>query len=96
MQVQRPAGVTTEDIKAALLEARAKIESEECEFICVALPDTPAGNYVQEYIESSIQEQCNRSTLSNFVYCMTKDSRAYNREFIREYRLRYIDWMLDQ
>lgn len=96
MQVQRPAGVTTEDIKAALLEARAKIASEECEFICLALPDTPAGNYVQEYIESSIKEQVNRSALASFVYYKTGDNRAYNREFIREYRLRYIDWMLDQ
>lgn len=93
---QRPAGVTTEDIKSALLEARAKIESEECEFICVALPDTLAGNYVQQYIEGSIREQCDRSTLSNFIYYKTCDNRAYNREFIREYRLRYIDWMLDQ
>ena len=96
MQVQRPAGVTTEDIKAALLEARAKIEAGEDEFICLALPDTPAGYYVRGYIEGAIWEQCNRSTLSNFVYYMTKDSRTYNHEIIREYRLRYIDWMLDQ
>lgn len=96
MQVQRPAGVTTEDIKAALLEARAKIESGEYEFICLALPDTDAGNYVQEYIEGAIQRHCNRSTLGNFVYYKTGDGRAYNCKFMREYRLRYIDWMLDQ
>lgn len=93
---QRPAGVTTEDIKAALLEARAEIASGECEFICLALPRTPAGIYVQQYIGGAIKEQCDRSTLSNFVYRKTQDAMAYNSKVMREYRLRYIDWMMDQ
>lgn len=93
---QRPAGVTTEDIKAALLEARAKIESGEYEFICCALPDTPAGYYLREYIEGAIREQTGYYSLENFVYRKTQDAMAYNSKVIREYRLRYIDWMMDQ
>lgn len=96
MQVQRPAGVTTEDIKAALLEARAKIASEECEFICLALPDTLAGFYLQDYIDTAIVKQTGYRSLGNFVYRKTQDAMAYNSKVIREYRLRYIDWMLNQ
>lgn len=94
--MQRPIGVTTEEIKAALLEARAKIESGEEKFICPALPKTHAGYYLREYVESAIWEACNRTTLENFIWHQTKDNSAYDHATIREYRLRYIDWMLDQ
>lgn len=95
-RMKRPDNVTTADIKEALMIAREGIKSGWHEFICHALPETPTGDYLRGYICSAIQEQTGYSHLNAFIYRELKDIRPVTAEAMKEYRLRYIDWMLDQ
>jgi len=78
------------EIKAALLKARAKIESDEDEFLCNALSHDDAGNYIRSFITKAINPE---DTLNAWVYrnigCWARRSE------MRVYRLRWIDYMLE-
>lgn len=84
---------SNKEIKAALLEARNKIESEKEEFICHALPrDDDAGDYLRNFIASAIYPE---HTLNGWVVSNVNDLSYPRKQSMKAYRLRWIDYMLE-
>ncbi len=88
---------STEEIKHALRYARHRISTRKEKFICLALPSNSAGEWLRNYIMQSMG--CSASNLDFWVWGKVYDCRygTYpSLEQMRLYRLRWIDWMLDQ
>lgn len=91
--MQRP---STANIKAALREAKAKLEQIPIDsgtgFICWQLPNNRTGDYLKDWIAEQLHPH---STLTgwyqskNLHYVFTNENKRAN-------RLAWIDYMLDQ
>lgn len=84
---------SNKEIKAALLQARNKIASDEEEFLCHALPrNDDAGDYIRDFIMKAIYPE---DTLNGWV-CSNVDNPIYPMcQSMKAYRLRWIDYMLE-
>lgn len=89
----RPFFVSTHDIKQALMVARAHIKSGGS-YICIALPNTPAGNYLREFIAYHLGGYF--ETTTSWLRKNVLDGDVPKPSEQRKYRLRWIDYMLDQ
>lgn len=82
-----------EQIKAALLEARAKIESGEEEFLCHALTrENAVGGYIRNFIMKAIYPE---DTLNGWICSNVYPSIFPMHQDMKAYRLRWIDYMLE-
>ena len=73
----------------ALMGARRLLENDGCEFVCDALPHTPAGREILQAVEESIYPY---GTVTSW-YRHTLNASIFLRA--KAYRLAWIDWMIE-
>ncbi len=86
---------SNKELKAALLEARRKVEQDEYGgYICNCLPHNVAGVYLQDFISNAIGDN---ATLNAWVWhnVVGEDNPFPSVKDVKAYRLRWIDYMLE-
>lgn len=89
--MRRPSNI---QIKKSLKIAYERIKSDYSEFICHALEDTPAEEYLKYFIHNAISGY---TALGSWVWHnhIGIDQMFPSGEDMKAYRLRWIDYMLE-
>lgn len=99
---KRPSGVTTNDIKKCLSSVYTDIASGDAEFICHAIGDSRASEKVKKYLHEFIRfhvmhDKYDNDTLNSWVYRNQSMGDEFpSDEDMLVYRLRWIEYMMDQ
>jgi hypothetical protein len=90
MVIERPSQA---EINKALQIAYNRIKSNKTSYICLALPNNNAGSWIKTFIHESLDEYLFVSTWITMKFC---NGIRPPEEVIKQYRLAWIKYMMDQ